>query len=232
MAFEDRKQQQPRLKKPKLGNNSLDDSSFDDNSLFIKFHEDKDILSRLKYAVMALNEGYNRMNLILVKVVEANARSSISFSRATCTTKLCKSDVFVAASVFQKGIEVLEQYIQSDELIKVPADVQQRNALHNLLQFLSEGKSASDYPRIVPGHLYLLCLSCLQLRKFSLIKCITLDLINFTTSSTFYQPESVYSKCSKISNTLKLRTPKFITKNNFQNILKNGTLTFFGKVNF
>ena len=140
MASEDRKHQHPRLKKPKLDNDPLDDSSFDDNSLFIRFHEDKDVLSRLKYAVTALNEGYNRMNLILVKVVEANARSSISFSRATCTTNLCKSDVFVAASVFQKGIEVLEQYIQSDELIKVPADVQQRNALHNLLQFLSEGK--------------------------------------------------------------------------------------------
>ena len=41
-----------------------------------------------------------------------------------------------------------------------------------------------------------------------------------------------YSKCSKISNTLKLRTPKFIAKNNFHNILKNRTLTFFGKVNF
>ena len=226
MASEDRKQQQPRLKKPKLGNNSNDDSSFGDNSLFIEFHEDKDILSRLKYAVTALNEGYNRMNLILVTVVEANARSSISFSRASCTTKLCKSDVFVAASVFQKGIEVLEQYIQSDELIKVPADVQQRNALHNLLQFLSEGKDASDYRRIVPGHLYLLCLSCFQLRKFSLYNKmhhlkLTLDLISFTTSSTFYQLESVYRKCSKISNTLKLRTPKIIAENNFQNILKN-----------
>ena len=36
-----------------------------------------------------------------------------------------------------------------------------------------------------------------------------------------------YGKCSKISNTLKLRTPKIIAGNNFQNILKNRTLTFF-----
>ena len=42
----------------------------------------------------------------------------------------------------------------------------------------------------------------------------------------------VYGKCSKISNTLKLRTPKIIAENNFQNILKNRTLAFFGKVNF
>ena len=41
-----------------------------------------------------------------------------------------------------------------------------------------------------------------------------------------------YGKCSKISNTLKLRTPKIIAENNFQNILKNRTLAFFGKVNF
>ena len=43
---------------------------------------------------------------------------------------------------------------------------------------------------------------------------------------------NMYGKCSKISNTLKLRTPKIIAENNFQNILKNRTLTFFGKVNF
>ena len=43
---------------------------------------------------------------------------------------------------------------------------------------------------------------------------------------------SEYSKCSKISNTLKLRTPKIIAENNFQNILKNRTLAFFWKSEF
>ena len=38
--------------------------------------------------------------------------------------------------------------------------------------------------------------------------------------------------CSKISNTLKLRTPKIIAENIFQNILKNRTLTFFWKSEF
>ena len=41
-----------------------------------------------------------------------------------------------------------------------------------------------------------------------------------------------YGKCSKISNTLKLRTSKIITEYNFQNILKNRTLTFFWKSEF
>ena len=41
-----------------------------------------------------------------------------------------------------------------------------------------------------------------------------------------------YGKCSKISNTLKLRTPKIIVENDFKNILKNRTLTFFWKMNF
>ena len=36
-----------------------------------------------------------------------------------------------------------------------------------------------------------------------------------------------YGKCSKITNTLKLRTPKIIAENNFQNILKKRKLTFF-----
>ena len=44
--------------------------------------------------------------------------------------------------------------------------------------------------------------------------------------------ECTYGKCSKISNTLKLRTPKIITENNFKNILKNRTLTFFLKSEF
>ena len=38
-----------------------------------------------------------------------------------------------------------------------------------------------------------------------------------------------YGKCSKISNTLKLRTPKIIAENIFQNILKNQTLCFLKK---
>ena len=34
---------------------------------------------------------------------------------------------------------------------------------------------------------------------------------------------AMYVKCSKISNTLKLRTPKIIAENNFQNILNQST---------
>ena len=43
---------------------------------------------------------------------------------------------------------------------------------------------------------------------------------------------NMYGKCSKISNTLKLRTPKIIAENIFQNILKNRTLTFLWKNEF
>ena len=42
----------------------------------------------------------------------------------------------------------------------------------------------------------------------------------------------MYGKCSKISNTLKLRTPKIIAENKFQNTLKNRTLIFFWKSEF
>ena len=54
----------------------------------------------------------------------------------------------------------------------------------------------------------------------------------FLILTAFWMILIVYGKCSKILNTLKLRTPKIIAENNFQNILKNRTLTFFGKVNF
>ena len=41
-----------------------------------------------------------------------------------------------------------------------------------------------------------------------------------------------YGKCSKISNTLKLRTPKIIAENNFQNILKKSNTDLFWKSEF
>ena len=55
----------------------------------------------------------------------------------------------------------------------------------------------------------------------------------FRSRGTFLKKANdYYGKCSKISNTLKLRTPKIIAENNFKNILKNRTLPCFGKVNF
>ena len=38
---------------------------------------------------------------------------------------------------------------------------------------------------------------------------------NQTKTTTVWLTTTVYGKCSKISNTLKLRTPKIITENNF-----------------
>ena len=116
-----------------------------ENSVFSNFKKDENKFSDLKYAVTALNEGYNRMNFILTKFVDLNARSSVSFSRATCITAQSQpSEKYVAASIFQKGIDVLEQYLEqhvhTENRIKVPADVRQRNALCKLLSFLTEGE--------------------------------------------------------------------------------------------
>ena len=112
-----------------------------DNIVFSNFKKKDNKLSELKYAVTALNEGFNGMNFFLTKFVDVNARSAVNFSRATCTTAESQpSDKYVAASVFQHGIDVLEQYINTEYEIKVPADERQRNALGKLLAFLTEGE--------------------------------------------------------------------------------------------
>ena len=130
---------QPSLKKIKLDNDLIEES------IFKNFKKDEEKLSDLQYAVTALNEGYNRMNFILIKFIEANARSSARFTKATCDTAQYDGEVFVAASIFLKGIDVLEQYILSDR-IKVPSDDRQRKALNKLLKFLSEGMAESLSP--------------------------------------------------------------------------------------
>ena len=109
-----------------------------ENSVFASFRRDENKLADLKYAITALNEGYNKMNVILTKIVDLNARSSVIFSEATCTTTPVEK--YVVASIFQKGIDVLEHFVHSENKIKVPADVRQRNALCKLLCFLTEGE--------------------------------------------------------------------------------------------
>ena len=114
-----------------------------ENTVFSNFKADNNKLSELKYAVTALNEGFNGMNFFLTKFVDVNARSAVNFSRTTCTTAESQpSDKYVAASVFQHGIDVLEQYINTEDEIKLPADVRQQNALGLLLAFLTEGEYA------------------------------------------------------------------------------------------
>ena len=132
MAGED-DNKQLSLKKIKLDKDSIEES------VFQNFKKDEEKLSDLQYAVTALNEGYNRMNFILIKFIEANARSSARFTEATCDTAQYDGEVFVASSIFLKGIDVLEQYVLPDR-IKVPSDDRQRQALYKLLKFLSEGE--------------------------------------------------------------------------------------------
>ena len=131
---------EPAQKKIKL-NDAIE------TSVFTNFKKDENKLSDLKYAIGALNEGYNRMNFILNKIIDLNARSSVSFSRATCIT--VPSEKYVAASIFQKGIDVLEQYVHTEKHIKVPADVRQRNALCKLLRFLTEGEQNFLYSLVI-----------------------------------------------------------------------------------
>ena len=122
---------QPLQKKIKL-----DDTT--ENKVFKTFKKNESKFEDLKFALGALQDGYNNMNFILTKFVDLNARSSVSFSRASCVTQ--PYEKYVAASIFQKGIDVLEQFVNTEDRIKVPANERQRSALCKLLCFLTEGE--------------------------------------------------------------------------------------------
>ena len=106
--------------------------------IFGEFRKDEECMAALKQAVLVLKEGFNRMNFILIKITESNARTSVSFSRATCNTSLHERESYVAHSIFGKGICVLEKYVGTR---MVPEDEVQRKALEMLLLFLSKGES-------------------------------------------------------------------------------------------
>ena len=112
-----------------------------DYSVFINFKKDEDKKLDLKHAVLALNEGFEGMNFFLTKFVDLNARSPVCFSRATCTIAESKAtEKYVAASIFQDGIDILEQYLDIEDQLMVPVDQRQRKALCKLLGFLTEGE--------------------------------------------------------------------------------------------
>ena len=107
--------------------------------IFAEFRKNEHCMKDLKYAITAVNEGFNRMNFILIKINDANPRTPGLFSRATCSEVPYENETFVASSVFQKGVDVLEQYVETEQM-KVPADESQRKALEKLLLFLTEGE--------------------------------------------------------------------------------------------
>ena len=128
---------QPLQKKIKLDNSTV---AVADKSVFLNFKKDENKLLDLEHAVLALNEGFNGMNFFLTKFVDLNARSPVSFSRATCTiAEPQPTEKYVAASIFQKGIAIVEQYLNGDQLM-VPANERQQHALCKLLSFLKEGE--------------------------------------------------------------------------------------------
>ena len=128
---------QPIPKKIKLDNSA---GASVDNSVFSDFKKDENKLLDLKHAVLALNEGFNGMNFFLTKFIDLNARSPVRFSSATCNiAEPQPTGKYVAASIFQIGIAILEQYLNTDQLI-VPANERQQNALRKLLIFLTEGE--------------------------------------------------------------------------------------------
>ena len=110
--------------------------------IFTDFRGKKSCIEELRWAVDALTRGYNRMNFILIQIIEANARSQVPFTKASCDTVIYSNNAtYAAGTVFQTGIDVLEHYtVEREDLRRVPVDDSQRKALEKLLLFLTEGE--------------------------------------------------------------------------------------------
>ena len=122
-----------------MQNLKSNDKKTEMDPIFREFHDDEALLNDLKHAVIILRNGYNHMNLALQSILETNACSAVSFSKATVTIKTIEDagrrGSFVAGSIFCDGIYVLEQYIDAK---KVPKEYLRRNVLAKLLKFLSK----------------------------------------------------------------------------------------------
>ena len=107
--------------------------------IFREFHDNVALLNELKHAVDIIRNGYNHMNLALQSILQTNACSVVSFSKATVTIKTNEDagnmGAFVAGSIFCEEIHMLEQYIDAK---KVPNEYLRRNVLAKLLKFLSK----------------------------------------------------------------------------------------------
>ena len=129
--------------------------------IFREFHDNVALLNELKHDVRIIRNGYNLMNLALQSILETNACSVVSFSKATVTIKTIKDagtkGNFVAGSIFCDGIHMLEQYIDAK---KVPKEYLRRNVLAKLLKFLSKegrlcGKVVRVFSDVLVAFLYL-----------------------------------------------------------------------------
>ena len=83
----------------------------------------------------------------------------------------------------------------------------------------------SDHTSYILYPCNLIFLLCLHIKQMILVDPSRLPFV-IRCNDNVITILTMYGKCSKISNTLKLRTLKIIAENNFRNILKNRTLTF------
>lgn len=107
------------------------------NPVFEKFRSHSQF-RLLQKAVVTIAKGYNDTTPVCLKVLEANARSAVSFSNATCYVEDYHTDenfpvIVTARSLFQTGYIVLREYIDNCQSPKNPLH---SAALEKLLDFL------------------------------------------------------------------------------------------------
>ena len=114
------------------------------SSIFEEFRKDEALIEILRDATNDLIAGYSSgAQFLFHEITEANARSRVAFTDATCDLEpYIKDPGAVAAGIFfKRGIAILKNYCDGKETESdIPKDPNLQNCLAKLLEFLSSGK--------------------------------------------------------------------------------------------
>ena len=116
----------------------------DTDSFFKDFRNDKYKMEKLKHAYDAIEKGYDKMNFCILEIIDANARISEPFSRASCVTSKYENDQkkkisFRMGNIFVYGLAILKEFLDETNP-RIPEDEAPHMALMKLLKFFYLGK--------------------------------------------------------------------------------------------
>lgn len=109
---------------------------------FFNKESNKKLIHKMRFCLSELRFGHSGLVMAIFNLIESNACSSVSFTRASCTVELKRDEegplMISIRRVFEIGYEVLENFLGEEAY--APDDFRKQQALKELLDFLSGGK--------------------------------------------------------------------------------------------
>lgn len=114
-------------------------------SIFESFLLDENNIEQLRISVAALEYGLNNCQIRTLKVIDANARRPILFTKASMFFEQTGEKYFFRR-VFSKAHLILSKYVGSTgDCLNLPHDTESRSALALLLQYFQEQLEKGNY---------------------------------------------------------------------------------------